>query len=235
MTRTHEGQAPAELAFLRQLTTVTTRRRFLHWAGITIGVSAAACRSEPMGPGGAISLGSGDAGVLNYAYALEQLEAAFYTRVVLNPYSGMLGSELSLLTDVRDHEIVHREFLRVALGAAAIPTLTFNFMTVNFTSRTSVLAAARTFEDLGVAAYNGAGQLLTDASLLLIAGKIVSVEARHASAIRDLIAPRSTAFAGDDVVTPDTGLDRALAPGAVLAAAGGFITETIDASALPTS
>ncbi len=33
----------------------------------------------------AADLGRGDIGILNYAYALEELEAAFYTEVVSNP------------------------------------------------------------------------------------------------------------------------------------------------------
>lgn len=33
-----------------------------------------------------MSVGSGDMGVLNYAYALEQLEAAFYTQVRTGSY-----------------------------------------------------------------------------------------------------------------------------------------------------
>ena len=37
----------------------------------------------------AVDLGSGDTGVLNYAYALEQLEAAFYTQLLAAPYSRM--------------------------------------------------------------------------------------------------------------------------------------------------
>ena len=52
---------------------------------------------------------------------------------------------------------------------------------MDFNSRDSVLKTARTFEDLGVAAYNGAGQLLERGEYLLLAGKIVSVEARHAT------------------------------------------------------
>ena len=35
----------------------------------------------------AADLGSGDIGILNYAYALEQLEAAFYTMVIDSPYA----------------------------------------------------------------------------------------------------------------------------------------------------
>lgn len=65
----------------------------------------------------------------------------------------------------------------------------FNFSAVNFRSRESVLTTARTFEDTGVGAYNGAGQLLRDPNYLLAAGRIVSVEARHAATLRDLLAP----------------------------------------------
>lgn len=225
-----------ELSLLQQMATATSRRRFLQWAGVTVGVSLIGCSTDSStGPAVGESLGSGDVGILNYAYALEQLEAAYYTRVVANPYAGITAAESALLTDIRDHEIVHREFLRTALGAAALGTLSFDFSSVDFTSRASVLGTARVFEDLGVSAYNGAGQLLNDGALLLIAGKIVSVEARHASAIRDLLNPGSADFAGDDVVTVDGGLDRATDPPSVLTSASGFITTPLDASGLPTS
>ncbi len=230
------GTPPRELSFLSQLATATSRRRFLQWAGVTVGVTMLGCDDDgPTGLGDAVDLGSGDTGVLNYAYALEQLEAEFYTRAVATPFTGMNAAELAILTDIRDHEIVHREFLRTALGMAAIGTLSFDFATVNFTSRASVLGTAKVFEDLGVSAYNGAGQLLTDGGLLLIAGKIVSVEARHASAIRDLLNPNSADFAGNDVVTVATGLDGALPPATVLGSASAFVTTEIDFDSLPTS
>jgi hypothetical protein len=56
-----------------------------------------------------------------------------------------------------------------------------------------------------VSAYNGAGRLLSNPDYLLLAG-IVSVEARHASAI-NLINPNSADFAGNDVIDMMTGLD----------------------------
>lgn len=225
------------LSMLAELSAPTGRRRFLQWAGVTVGVAMIGCSNDddPTGPGASVSLGSGDNGVLNYAYALEQLEADFYTRVVAAPYAGMVAAELTLLTDIRDHEIVHREFLQAALGANAIGALDLDFTTVNFSSRASVLGTAKVFEDLGVAAYNGAGQLLADANLLLIAGKIVSVEARHAAAIRDLLNPNSADFAGDDVIAVATGLDRAQTPTQVLTSASAFVTTEINFSALPTS
>ncbi len=65
-----------------------------------------------------VDLGSGDVGILNYAYALEQLEAAFYTQVIATPYSGITDAERTLLTEIRDHEIIHRDFFKAALGTS---------------------------------------------------------------------------------------------------------------------
>ena len=181
-----------------------------------------------------VDLGTGDVGILNYAYALEQLEAAFYTQVMTTPYGGMSDAEKTILTDIRDHEIIHREFFKAAIPAASrIGDLTPNFSAVNFTDRASVLNTAKTFEDLGVSAYNGAGNLLKSADYLLLAGKIVSVEARHAATIRDLLNPKSADFAGDDVVTPANGLDVVRKPAQVLPAAQPFVKNPITGANLP--
>ncbi len=173
-----------------------------------------------------IDLGSGDIGILNYAYLLEQLEADFYTRVVANFYDGISGEERQILTDLRDHEIIHREFFKAALGENAIPMVQFDFSKVDFSSRDSVLVTSQIFEDTGVAAYNGAGQLFESTEYLILVGKIVSVEARHAAAIRDLRIPRTGFFA------PDTA-DPALDPPTVLALASPFIRASVSARNLP--
>lgn len=195
--------------------------------------------TTPTTPGGAtaVNLGSGDVGILNYAYALEQLEAAFYTQVVASASFNTTFSsalERQILTDIRDHEIAHREFFKAALTAAAptaiIPGLTPNFTAVNFNDRAAVLATAKTFEDLGVAAYNGAGKLLTSPDFLVLAGKIVSVEARHAAEIADIINNGDFSKASDE-----KGFDKAMMPADVIKAAQPFVKETIDASKLPTS
>lgn len=213
-----------------------SRRNFLRSVGIagaaagTISLVASCNKDNDMQSNGGINLGSGDIGILNYAYALEQLEAAFYKQVTDTPYSGISTAEAAYFADIRDHEIGHREFFKNALGSNAIQGLTVDFSSINFRSRDSVLATAKAFEDLGVSAYNGAGRLLTNPTYLLLAGKIVSVEARHAAAIRDLISYNSFA---DSSVVDMNGLDKSRTPGEVLAIAGTYIKTKLDASHLP--
>ena len=218
-----------------KVTSVVNRRLFLRSAGLATSMGAIvlnACKSDdpdPMIPGtgsGAVELGTGDIGVLNYAYAREQLEAAFYTQVITTPYSGMTDAEKTILTDIRDHEIIHREFFKTALGDKAIKGLTPDFSTIDFTKRDSVLGSAKLFEDTGVAAYNGAGKLIKNVDYLLLAGKIVSVEARHAAVIRDLLTPKTASFAGDDIVDAN-GFDKATPPADILAAVKGYVKDTI--------
>jgi hypothetical protein len=219
----------------RETTSHFSRRNFLGMigAGTALIVTAAACKKESNGSSsGGVDLGSGDPGILNYAYALEQLEAAFYTQVIATPYSGMSVMEKSYLTDVRDHEVAHREFFKAALGTGAIQALEVNFSSIDFTSRDTVLATASAFEDLGVSAYNGAGKLLTDPDYLTLAGKIVSVEARHAAWIRDLITPGTF---GDMTAVDSNGLDKARMPADVLSIAGAYLKTKINAGNLPTS
>ncbi len=209
------------------------RRSFLRYAGAgaaSVGLLAAGCHKNERGTGtvnGGVDIGSGDIGILNFAYALEQLEAAFYIQVVATPYSGMSSLEMSYMTSIRDHEVLHREFFKAALGANAIKGLTPDFSSVNFTDRTSVLAQAKAFEDTGVTAYDGAGYLIQNPDYLTLAGKIVSVEARHAALIRDLIAPGS--FAGSDVVDSN-GLNATLTIAQVLTIANKYLKTKVSAS-----
>lgn len=230
--------------FLATFTAPSGRRAFLRASGVAVGVLTLPACDDILGDdddddggrnGVVIDFAAGDTAVLNFAYALEQLEAEFYELVVKGSYwAGANADEKRVLDDIRKHEIVHREFLKEALGSAGIPKLEFDFSTVNFGSRESVLTTARTLEDVGVSAYNGAGKYLQDLRYLLVAGKIVSVEARHASVIRDILAPKTSAFAGDDVINAQ-GLDVVRAPRAVFTLAAPFIKTEIDASNLPTS
>jgi hypothetical protein len=167
-----------------------------------------------------------DFGVLNYAYALETLESKFYEQVIASPPRDLRPGEFEVLRDIGAHEVEHRRFFKRALNVLRAEIPPVNFTGIDFSTRAGVLRQAQVFEDLGVAAYNGAGDRIKLAEFLTIAGKIVSVEARHAAAIRDLLNPGSRDFAGDDVVD-DLGMDRALDPGAVWAQAGRYFAEPV--------
>ena len=228
-----------------------SRRKFFSYAGVSAAALAGiSCKKDLRGgvstasfaqddprnlPPNVVQLGSGDIGILNYAYALEQLEAAFYIRVIETSYYNSLAAsskERIYLQDIRDHEIAHREFFKTALGSAAIPNLLVNFSSINFDSSESVLGTAKAFEDLGVSAYNGAGELLVSPQYLLLAGKIVSVEARHAASIRDLIDYGSFA---DSTVVDANGLDVSRTPKEVVAIASSFLTTKLLTNKLPQS
>ena len=188
----------------------TQRRSFLRTVGaaaVTGGIlSACSTADVQVNPSGAraagqiIPLPGGDLGILNYAFVLEQLEARFYELVLANPYQGMTAMEMQLFQDLRNHEVTHRAFYRTALDGAGIPDLTFDFSSINFKQRTDVLEASGMFAEVGTAAYNGGGKYLTDPKNLAVAGKIVSVEARHVSIIREMQYANQTAFSGDKIV-----------------------------------
>jgi hypothetical protein len=111
---------------------LNNRRSFLKLSGLTLvgaGLVMAGCsdndNDEQMDdtslPGvrnGIFDLGSGDFGVLTYAYALEQLEADFYTKVVnASGFNATFNdTERQVLTDLYHHEVIHRDFFKAALS-----------------------------------------------------------------------------------------------------------------------
>ena len=212
------------------------RRSFLQFAGASaagMALVAAGCKKDrnfPAMDGTTLDF-KDDSGVLNYAYALEQLEAAFCVKVASAPPSSFTTAQKAYFQDIQFHEIAHREFFKNALSTAAIGSLEVDFSSIDFTNATSVLGAAMAFEDLGVAAYNGAGVRIKTDAYLVLAGKIVSVEARHAAYIRDIISNGS--FADLNSMTAlgannAGGLDGALTPDKVLGIAGKYIKTKIN-------
>ena len=234
------------------------RRQFLKMGSLAVIGSGLllACNDDDdagnmMPPEDTFDLGSGNVGILNYAYALEQLEAAFYAEVIKGSYYANLdATSKQMFLDTYNHEQIHRIFFKTAITAAVpadqvLPDLEFDFSSVDFSSANSVLSTTILLEDTGVAAYNGAGKLINTsdaagAAYLGLAGKIVSVEARHASAFRDMKNAGSMDFAGDDVLIGIQGtakaFDKAILPADILAAVvgTGFVKTSFTANNLPT-
>ena len=132
-------------------------------------------------------------GILNYALTLEYLEAAFYAEgVSKGKLSGALGS---LAKTIAAHEQAHVDYLKKALGSAAVKRPKFNFK--GTTSDPGMFGAtAYVLENAGVAAYSGQATNIKEAPVVKAAVSILTVEARHAGWIGAVIgkAPAPAAF-----------------------------------------
>ena len=135
---------------------------------------------------------------LNFALTLEYLEAAFYNKIAGSAgYLTASAADQAALTKIKNDENAHVAFLKGALGAAAVASPTFDLTGGKGTgtgpfagylaSYAVQLAMAQTFEDTGVRAYKGQAPNLQSSRLYLTAAlEIHSVEARHASHIRQM-------------------------------------------------
>jgi Ferritin-like domain len=132
---------------------------------------------------GAASSSAGDVGLLNSALVLEELQAAFYARALQR--AGLTGELEQFARVVGGHERAHVAFLRRTLGPHARRSPLFEFGSA-VSSPKRFAETARLLEDLGVAAYDGQALGLSKPALASVA-RVVSVEARHAAWIRDLL------------------------------------------------
>ncbi|MHC3437094.1 ferritin-like domain-containing protein [Natrialbaceae archaeon A-gly3] len=140
-----------------------------------------------------------DIDILNFARTLEFLEAEFYRQGLRNIDDAALRqqvAELGVMEDrvlqrlrtVRDHEITHAEVLGQTvemLGGEPVPSPQFDFGTA-VQQPDEFIATGAMLEDIGVSAYAGAAPFIENVDLVPPALSIHSVEARHASLLREL-------------------------------------------------
>lgn len=135
----------------------------------------------------AAALPASDLAILNFALTLEHLEAAFYVRASARFGGGYLGQ---LVRTLRYDEISHVNALTAAIrangGKPVAAAMSYKWPAGTFANRANFLSFAATLEQTGVHAYLGQAPAIKTPAILLTAAKIVTVEARHAGAIKAL-------------------------------------------------
>ncbi|HXS43094.1 MAG TPA: ferritin-like domain-containing protein [Solirubrobacteraceae bacterium] len=191
-----------------------TRAALMRRAAAAAGAAAggAAVLAVAAAPGESKPSAAQDKKILAAALVLEDLQAAFYARALRD--AGLSGEQREFARTVGDHERAHAAFIRKALGADAKPPPKFDFGETTADAH-SFATAAQQLEDVGLAVLNGQGPNLTPATLAA-AAKIVSVEARHASWIRDISGAVPAPAAVDVGLSVKEGLARVRAMGIVI-------------------
>lgn len=139
--------------------------------------------------------------VFNFALTLEYTEAAFYKMGIAASATLIPNAnDRAAINIIGTHEAEHVAFLTAAITAAGGTPVTspkFDFTAGSgsgtgpfadvFTNYETFLAVAQAFEDTGVRAYKGqAPNLVGGGAYLTAALNIHSVEARHASKVRQM-------------------------------------------------
>jgi hypothetical protein len=136
-----------------------------------------------------------DTRILNFALQLEFVQARFYEEALRS--AGLKGELREFARVAGTHERAHVAFLRRHLGPRAQPAPPLRLSDAT-RDPDRFAAVAVVLEDLAVAAYNGQGTNLTRPALAA-AVEILSVEARHAAWVRDLVGKRPAPLAQDQL------------------------------------
>ena len=213
-----------------------SRRNFLVAAGAAGAVAAlAGCNDATMATTATSINSLQDSDILTFALNLEYVEAEYYLYAAtgqglsaadagtspgvtivppVTKLTGLTVGQQNTLNEIAYDEQTHVQFLRAALGSAAVsrPAIDLTFFAPlfvaaqtlagiatasqvtnfsPFTSFDNFLLGAFIFEDVGVTAYTGAAPLITAAGVkagyLAAAAGILAVEAYHAGYIRTIL------------------------------------------------
>jgi len=175
-----------------------SRRSLLRTGVVTGAAAGGGALLRPGVPEASRGSAALDAKILAFVLGIERLQQAFYTDALA--HARLTGELHEFATTALGHEREHVGLLTHALGSAAPPARRFAFGDATRSPK-AFAAAARELEDVAVQAYNAGAPSLRPATLAQ-AGRIVSVEARHVSWIRDITGFTPAPTATDAVVRP---------------------------------
>jgi len=151
-----------------------------------------------------------DALVLKFAHVLNQLESQFYSESLAKFQESEWSAAGFTVTDVpkevfkkiQSEEQTHIDFLSGALKGNTVQGCKFDFSSV-LTDVKTMSGFARVMEQVGVSAFLGAAQLVSDKSILGAAASILTIESRHQSLLNTLNGGNSIPQAFDQPLTPE--------------------------------
>ena len=169
------------------LNTPRKRKQFIKGLMVASAGMATAVAVAPASilAGSTKALPSSDLDILNFALTLEFLERTFYEQAVAQvPFEQDVVRHLAvtLRYDETKHTAALTQIIN-ASGGTAVSRAHYNFGTA-FRTQSDWLKLAQLLEDTGVHAYLGQAPNIKTPQVLFDAASIVTVEARHAGAIR---------------------------------------------------
>ena len=187
-------------------------RRTVLKGSVALGVGATALSSFSFS-GLGLTFGAESAGaapldsdmtILNYALTLEYLEAAAYKAI--NDAGVLSGRAANYFKLFGDQEATHRDTLIQTiqkLGGTPVESPMFDFSSVP-SAPADIVKFFQTVEAVGVSAYLGAAPSIKNPDILEAALSIHAVEAEHAAALADIVAPGTDLFAPGEFENPRT-------------------------------
>jgi rubrerythrin len=204
------NQSPSANLEIRANVLNTPHKRSQFLKGVLIagtGIATAATLAPTVGLAGHLpTIAASDMDILNYALTLERLEMAFYDMAVAHvPFERPRVRDLA--KTIQEDEHAHVAALTSAItsfgGTPVAPASGYKFGADTFKSQSAFLKLSYMLEDTGVHAYLGAARLIKSQEILLTVADTVTVEARHAGAIRYLYGLPVTLGAFDTPLTKD--------------------------------
>jgi hypothetical protein len=179
-----------------------------------------------------LSFGSGDIGLLNYLYVVEQVQYNFYLNLIRSGTFSGINNTNSLLSDITLHQLTHTQFYKSALGTNAIESLDLDFSSIDFTQAIPLLSIAEKFQNTESQAYNGVAGYFQSSTFLTLSQQMGRVESRHSAFISGLV--QSGIFVDSNILN-SSGYETGLSPRSVLSFYKPYIKTALDLSTLPNS
>ena len=197
------------------------RRQFFALATAVGGVALAGAIYKPAQADIVATLGRIfylDPTVLNFAFAIEELQADFFARAFRTAgYRQLSGAERTAFTTMASQDETHKMILgelRTVTGAkdaGSFETLNasesrrpriFSYPMLN--SRDNLLKTALDIKENSLFTYHGAASLVRDKKLLSTAVAIAGIEGRHVMILRDVMGMDSVPAPFEGAITATT-------------------------------